>query len=110
MAYNDGLLWLIYGLVYGIVACCFGLLGVPGIYIFQAQNYLGKKIETRALPWLQQHFDQGFDWGLGPIRFLNSPEASGVDAQYSRTLPGGELPMALQKPYVVGTLPYNTLL
>ena len=30
MAHNYGLLWLIYGLLYGIVACHFGLLGVPG--------------------------------------------------------------------------------
>ena len=30
MAHNYGLLWLIYGLLYGIVACYFGLLGVPG--------------------------------------------------------------------------------
>ena len=30
MAYNSGLLWLLYGLLLGIVACCFGLLGVPG--------------------------------------------------------------------------------
>ena len=30
MAYNYGLLRLLYGLLYGIVACCFGLLGVPG--------------------------------------------------------------------------------
>ena len=30
MAYNYGLLWLVYGLLYGIVACYFGLLGVPG--------------------------------------------------------------------------------
>ena len=30
MAYNYGLLWLIYGLLYGIVACYFRLLGVPG--------------------------------------------------------------------------------
>ena len=31
MADKYGLLWLIYGLLYGIVACCFRLLGVPGI-------------------------------------------------------------------------------
>ena len=30
VAYNYGLLWLIYGLLYGIVACYFRLLGVPG--------------------------------------------------------------------------------
>ena len=29
-AYNSELLWFIYGLLWGIVACCFGLLGVPG--------------------------------------------------------------------------------
>ena len=32
VAYSSGLLWLIYGLLYGIVACHFGLLGVPGKY------------------------------------------------------------------------------
>ena len=31
MAYKYGLLWLIYGLLYGIVACYFRLLGVPGM-------------------------------------------------------------------------------
>ena len=37
VAYNNGLLWLLYGLLWllygllwGIVACYFGLLGVPG--------------------------------------------------------------------------------
>ena len=30
VACNFGLLWLIYGLLWGIVACCFGLLGFPG--------------------------------------------------------------------------------
>ena len=30
MAYNYGLLWLNYGLLYGRVACCFRLLGLPG--------------------------------------------------------------------------------
>ena len=30
MAYDCGLLWLICGLLYGIVACYFRLLGVPG--------------------------------------------------------------------------------
>ena len=30
MASNFGLLWLIYGLLWGIVACYFRLLGVPG--------------------------------------------------------------------------------
>ena len=30
VAYNCGLLWLTYGLLYDIVACDFGLLGVPG--------------------------------------------------------------------------------
>ena len=30
MAYNYGLLWLIYRLLYGIVACYLRLLGVPG--------------------------------------------------------------------------------
>ena len=30
MAYNYGLLRLTYGLLYGIVACSFGLRGVPG--------------------------------------------------------------------------------
>ena len=30
VAYNYGLLWLIYGLLWSIVACYFGLLGVPG--------------------------------------------------------------------------------
>ena len=29
VAYNYGLLWLIYGLLWGIVANCFWLLGVP---------------------------------------------------------------------------------
>ena len=29
MAYNCGLIWLIYGLLWGIVAFNFGLLGVP---------------------------------------------------------------------------------
>ena len=33
VAYNYGLLWLIYGLLYGIVtASCFRLLGFPGLY------------------------------------------------------------------------------
>ena len=32
MAYNFGLLWLIYGLLWGTVAHYFGLLGVPGNY------------------------------------------------------------------------------
>ena len=31
VAWNFGLLWIYYGLLYGIVACSFGLLGVPGI-------------------------------------------------------------------------------
>ena len=30
MAYNYGLLWIHYGLLWRIVACYFGLLGVPG--------------------------------------------------------------------------------
>ena len=30
MAYNYGPLWIYYGLLYGIVAYYFGLLGVPG--------------------------------------------------------------------------------
>ena len=30
MAYNNGLCWLIYGLVWSMVAYCFRLLGVPG--------------------------------------------------------------------------------
>ena len=33
MACNCGLLWRIYGLLYGIVACYFGLLGVPGVEV-----------------------------------------------------------------------------
>ena len=28
--YSSGLVWLIYGLLWGIVAHCFGLVGVPG--------------------------------------------------------------------------------
>ena len=31
VAYNSGLLWLLYGLLLGLVACCFGLLGVPAM-------------------------------------------------------------------------------
>ena len=30
VAYNYGLLWLLYGLLWGIVAYYFGLLGFPG--------------------------------------------------------------------------------
>ena len=30
VAYNSGLLWLIYGLLWGVLACCFRLLGFPG--------------------------------------------------------------------------------
>ena len=32
VAYCDGLLWLLYGLLWSIVACYFGLLGVPGMW------------------------------------------------------------------------------
>ena len=38
VAYNDGLLWLIDGLLYGIVACCFGLLGFPGTSLSFGEN------------------------------------------------------------------------
>ena len=37
-AHNYGLLWLYYGLVRGIVACHFGLLGVPGVCIARTAN------------------------------------------------------------------------
>ena len=34
VAYNDRLFSINKGLLYGIVACCFGLLGVPGRILY----------------------------------------------------------------------------
>ena len=41
VAYNSGLLWLIYGLLYGIVACCFRLLGFSGTILFGCLDHQG---------------------------------------------------------------------
>ena len=40
MAYNYGLLSVNYGLLWGLVACDFGLLGVPGKEILRTTFFL----------------------------------------------------------------------
>ena len=45
VAYNYGLLWLIYGLLWGVVACCFRLLGFPSA--FAVYDTWPKYLESR---------------------------------------------------------------
>ena len=54
VAYHNGLLSINYGLVWGIVACCFGLLGVPGTHLllmlgFKANLLAAEVVGTRDL-------------------------------------------------------------
>ena len=52
VAYNNGLLSSNYGLLLGIVACYFGLLGVPGICIPYSWKASGLKIwATFDISW-----------------------------------------------------------
>ena len=50
VAYNRRLLWLVYGLLHGIVACHFRLLGVPGHFIIDILSSSGW-LCSLALVW-----------------------------------------------------------
>ena len=53
VACNYGLLWLIYGLLWGLVACCFRLLGVPGTFFVSglpAEEFTGSTMVASVDP------------------------------------------------------------
>ena len=49
VAYNYGLLWLLYGLLWGIVAYYYGLLGVPGTLCFGIKAILLGTLEVQVV-------------------------------------------------------------
>ena len=75
VAYNNELLWLLHGLLWGMVACYSGLFGFPG------------RVDKRPLSWGPRRLSSPHSKVLGPLASRGLPEADKAAAN-TRTRQG----------------------